>query len=385
MEDKKMYKYCQAILKACLYVLVINVANITFAYSDNSNVYEFFPELDLKSAKTESEINHNWERRIEGEFLGVDDIKIKYVSIRNEDEKGAVVISSGRTESYIKYKELISDLGKQGYSVYIHDHRGQGFSGRMTENLEMGHVWDFDDYIEDLKTFYTSNVTQKEHKKTFLLAHSMGGGIAALYLERYPNDFDAAVLSSPMLEPSTKIIYSDEIVCDLVGITSRIRNFFIWAFGWEPRYIVSLKDEGYHNIPFQNEKGEKEHELTHSQIRYKIFRDLYEANPTVKLGKPTSHWVAYACDAAKEARNNADKIVIPVLVLQAGLDTSVTAKGQNEFCKNLKAGGKNECDGGRPYVIEGAFHELFIETDKYRRPAITRIFDFFNRQYLEAE
>ncbi|MDM8563296.1 alpha/beta fold hydrolase [Candidatus Marithioploca araucensis] len=374
-----MYKYCLAILKAWLYVLIINVANITIAYSDNSNVYEFLTELELKS--TQTEINKNWERRIEGEFLGVDDIKIKYVSILNEDEKGAVVISSGRIESYIKYEEIISDLGKQGYSVYIHDHRGQGFSGRMTKNPEMGHVWDFDDYIEDLKTFYTRVVTQKEHQKTFLLAHSMGGGIAALYIERYPNDFDAAVLSSPMLEPSTKMFYSDKIACDLVGITSRIRNFFIWAFGWEPRYVVGIEEAGYRNIPFQNEEGEKEHELTHSQIRYKIFRDLYEANPTVKLGKPTIHWVAYACNAAKEARNNADKIVIPVLVLQAAQDTSVTAKGQNEFCKNLKAGGKNECDGGRPYVIEGAFHELFIETDKYRKPALTRIFDFFNRQY----
>jgi len=374
-----MCKYCRAILKLWLYVLVINLANITVAYSDESNTYKLFTELDLKSTETELEINQNWERRIEGEFLGVDEISIKYVSILNENEKGAIVISSGRTESYIKYKEFIYDLGKQGYSVYIHDHRGQGFSGRMTKNPEMGHVWDFDDYIEDLKTFYTRVVTQRQHKKTFLLAHSMGGAIAALYIERYPNDFEAAALSSPMLEPSTKIFYSDKLVCDLVGITSRIRNFFIWAFGWEPRY-VGVKDAPYRNIPFQNEKGEKEHELTQSQIRYKIFRDLYEAHPTVKLGKATNHWVAYACDAAKEARDNADKITIPVLVLQASQDTSVTAKGQNEFCKNLKAGGKNECDGGHPYVIEGAFHELFIETDKYRKPALTRIFDFFNRQ-----
>ncbi len=376
-----MSKFCHAILKAWLYVLAINIATITVAYSENSNVYDFFSELELESTQIESEINRNWERRIEGEFLGVDDIKIKYVSILNEDEKGAIVISSGRTESYIKYKELIYDLGKQGYSVYIHDHRGQGFSERMTENTEMGHVWDFDDYVEDLKTFYSNVVTKKEHKKIFLLAHSMGGGIAALYLEKYPNDFDAAALSSPMLEPSTKLLYSDEIVCDLLGFTSRTRDFFIWLFGWEPRYVASLKDSGYHNLPFQNEKGDHEHELTHSPIRYKIFRDLYEANPTVKLGKPTSHWAAYACDAAQEARNNALKVIIPVLVLQASEDTAVTPKGQNEFCQNLKAAGKNECDGGRPYLIEGAYHELFIETDQYRKPALTRIFDFFNKAF----
>src|SRR3954451_20076293 len=43
-------------------------------------------------------------------------------------DKGAIVISSGRTEGMVIYQELIYDLQKQGYRVYILDHRGQGFS-----------------------------------------------------------------------------------------------------------------------------------------------------------------------------------------------------------------------------------------------------------------
>ena len=108
----------------------------------------------------------------------------------------------------------------------------------------------------------------------------MGGGIAALYIEKYPNDFDAAALSSPMLEPSTAIFHSDEIVCGVVKVTSRIRDFFIWLFGIEPRYVGGGKD--YDNTPFKDNK------LTHSEIRYERFRNIYEVNEEVKIGGTTS-------------------------------------------------------------------------------------------------
>ena len=367
-----MSNHYEKILKSGLSLLLLflfSTASESSGYSDHTGLTT---EADLQDPQTVKKINANWESRQEGSFLGVDDLKIKYVAILKDDERGAVVISNGRTESYIKYKELAYDLGQQGYSVYIHDHRGQGFSGRMTENRQMGHVWDFDDYVSDLKTFYEEVVSKNEHSKKFLLAHSMGGGIAALYIEKYPSDFDAAALSSPMLEQSTAIFHSDEIVCGAMKVTSRIRDFFIWLFGIEPRYVVGGKD--YNNTPFKDNK------LTHSEIRYERFRNIYEVNEEVKMGGPTSHWVAYACDAAKDARENAAKVTIPVLVLQAGEDTAVTPEGQNEFCENLKLGGQNECDGGSPFVIEGAYHELFIEKDEYRIPALSKILDFFSAQ-----
>ena len=74
---------------------------------------------------------------------------------------------------------------------------------------------------------------------------------------------------------------------------------------------------------------------------------------------------------------------IPVLVLQAEKDTAVTSRGQEEFCKNLKAGGKNQCEGGIPVIIRGAYHELFIEKDEYRIPALTKILDFITEEYRD--
>ena len=83
-----------------------------------------------------------------GEFAGKENKKIRYRIFALSDrpaEQGAIVISSGRTEGMIKYQELIYDLSRQGYSVYIHDHRGQGYSERINpKKPELGLVESFD-------------------------------------------------------------------------------------------------------------------------------------------------------------------------------------------------------------------------------------------------
>ena len=372
MRNKKRASWTITLITIWLCFFSLNTVGSTDSSLPIENRYKLVTESEFDRV-FENEIADFWDKYgKEGSFTGVDDVEIKHMTFVLPQEKGAVVISSGRTESYIKYKELIYDLGKQGYSIYIHDHRGQGFSGRMAENPHKGHVWDFDHYVDDLKIFYDTVVTAIEHDKIFLLAHSMGGAVATLYIEEYEDDFDAAILSSPMHEPSTGLL-SNRLACAGVTLTSRIRDFFIWLFGWEPRYVVGKGN--YIAVPFDKNR------LTHSRVRYKTYRELYEKNSTVQLGGPTTHWVACACDGAREARENADKIIIPVLVLQGEKDTVVTARGQNEFCHNLEAAGKNRCEGKAPFVVKGAYHELFIEKDEYRIPVLTRILDFMSAQH----
>ncbi len=341
----------------------------TPAWGELNNKYNLTTETGLRDGTAASAIEAFWQKGETGKFIGRKKVPIRYIKFIHPNEVGAVVISSGRTESYIKYKEVIYDLYRLGYTIYAHDHRGQGLSGRMTENPQMGHVWNFDHYIDDFKKFYSETITPHAHRKKYLLAHSMGGAIASIYLERYANDFDAAALSSPMHEPATAIFYSDAVVCGMLGITSRLRDFLIWLFGIEPRYVLNG-----HN--YEVDKFE-ENELTQSRIRYERFVAEYTKNEQVRLGSATTHWASKACDAAEDARENAARVTIPILVFQAEKDTLVTADGQNEFCRNLKAGGKNQCIGGAPIIVPGAYHELLIEKDEYRIPTLTRIVDFF--------
>ena len=62
-----------------------------------------------------------------------------------------------------------------GFSVFIHDHRGQGQSGRMVRDKQMGYIDSFQYYIDDMKSFYDNFVSKTEHDEVFLLAHSLEG------------------------------------------------------------------------------------------------------------------------------------------------------------------------------------------------------------------
>ena len=131
-----------------------------------------------------SKIKKFW---LQGDFLyfsAFDDIRINYAQfIHNKNDK-CLVIVSGRSETYLKYMELSFDLYQQGYNIFLLDHRGQGLSERLLSNPHKGYVANFDDYESDLSYFIDHVVASACPMKPYLLAHSMGGLIAARYLQK---------------------------------------------------------------------------------------------------------------------------------------------------------------------------------------------------------
>ena len=83
------------------------------------------------SAFTNGPLLDFWQHREESQFVGVDDIPIHYVRFIHPKHHKAIVISPGRSESYVKYPEVAYDFYHLGYDVFIIDHRGQGRSGRI--------------------------------------------------------------------------------------------------------------------------------------------------------------------------------------------------------------------------------------------------------------
>lgn len=293
----------------------------------------------------------------------VDGLELRGVACLQPSRETAIIVSSGRTESFVKYKELVYDLYARGYSVFIADHRGQGLSGRLLAGeakRQMGHVRDFKDYVNDLKQFYTGIVRPTGHRSHVLLGHSMGGCIGALHLEAYPQDFDAAVLSSPMFE----------LVLNLPnGLTEE-------TFDWN---ALSGHEEEYapNSHGYDEDAAFPGNNLTHSEVRWNLMRREYERHPDAKLGGPSVLWVKLALGAARAARENAGAVEVPVLLLQAGADTIVKPAGQLEFCQGLNQRHPRFC---RLERIEGAFHELFMESDLYREQALASTLDFVRTQ-----
>lgn len=299
------------------------------------------------------------DHAVEGEFKGKDGVTIRYAALRQAKVDRAILIVNGRVESYLKYQELAWDLWRQGYSLYLIDHRGQGLSGRMLADPEKGYVDQFDDYVLDLKQLHDEVIAVDKPTKLFLLAHSMGGAISARYLERWPDDIQAAVLSSPMLGINLGGL-PKWLAKGLATTMDRVGGWF-----GEAPY-------GPGQGPYEDH-GFADNGLTHSETRYQAFRQTYQQHPQIRLGGATAHWIYQGITGSDAAVADANRIKTPLLLLQAGKDEVVDNAAQDAFCSRAR------CEGGKPLRIEGAWHELFIEADPQRQAALNATLAFFAR------
>lgn len=329
-----------------------------------ANPYRLFTEAELPAA-LQATIEPFWQSRVRmGQMAGKGGLMLAYAAAEPAAPRASVVIVNGRTETLLKYKEVVHDLWRQGYAVYALDHRGQGLSPRLLpQQPHKGHVASFDDYVDDLAAFVDGVVRPRSAGRPLLmLAHSMGGGIGTLYLERHPGVFKAAALSSPMHAPNAKVVATATAGC----------LWFKATGGLCPTCYAGLLDKGFEPTPFDARRNE----LTHSAVRHAVVQQAIADAPQTALGGPTRGWAAAACRASDELIANAGRIDARLLVLQAGEDTAVTPEGQAAFCAALPAQVRpNPC----PLRLEGARHELLVESDRHRLPAMTAILDFFAR------
>ncbi|GIV58509.1 MAG: lysophospholipase [Rhodothermaceae bacterium] len=113
------------------------------------------------------------------------------------EPRGHLVLVHGYAEHSGRYEALASDLTEAGYAVHTYDQRGFGRSeGRRA------YVRSFDLYLDDLDRFLTLVRRDVPEAPLFLMGHSMGGTVVALYaLERSPqrHRIRGVILSSPAL------------------------------------------------------------------------------------------------------------------------------------------------------------------------------------------
>ncbi|MBM7074316.1 alpha/beta fold hydrolase [Shewanella sp. 202IG2-18] len=287
------------------------------------------------------------------------DVTLAYCQILNPNSNKAVVISNGRIECYEKYRELIFDIYRQGYSVYAVDHRGQGKSTRLTTKRHLGHVEKFNDYVLDFTLFVDQVVKPRKHQNLFLLCHSMGGTIGVLYMHQHPKVFKAAALSAPML--SIKLPAPRKVIDAL----AKALDFKTW-----PIYVLGGTDFKF--------KAFKDNDLTNSTNRYSEFHRIYRTYPDVQLGSPSSHWLREALTAADDAKLLLPELNTPTLTLQANQDSIIDNQAYDDIFGNLLP--SSQC---RRQIINPAKHEILVETDDVRTQALDAIFAFFSEHALK--
>ena len=347
----KRYKIHLKLLFLVSIILLISCNRNFGKLVQEDNRYNLTTELDLKDSTHTKKIEEFYARGKEGFFSGKADVEIYYRIFERPGAEKAILLSSGRTEAAIKYKELIFDLYKNGYSIYIHDHRGQGQSGRMTEDPEMGFIDTFQYYIDDMKYFYDHYIEPKHYNKTYLLAHSMGGAIGMTYLEQYPDDFNAAAFSSPMLglKPGT---------CGTVKVFG----------GNKAKYALGQTE-------YKDDKSKfRRNRLTGSLLRYNRMIDAFEEVPEARLGGASYRWVNQSCQQFNYIFNHIEKIKTPFILFSAEKEKIVYPYAHQKFITAAKKLDK-EC---MAYELENAEHELLIEKDEPRVKTINKALDFYS-------
>ncbi|MDO6685482.1 MULTISPECIES: alpha/beta fold hydrolase [unclassified Agarivorans] len=307
-------------------------------------------------------IDPYWQKHAQpASFTGVNGLNIHYVKVTAETpNQQAIVVSPGRTEAYLKYDELAYDLAQQGYDVFIIDHRGQGLSDRESARHQPGDVAQFQYYVDDLAQLIEQQVLSQTYSHRFILAHSMGGAIAAHYLQQHPGIFNAAALSAPMFGINLGLV-PKLIATSLAATMSRLEH----SLQRGPYYAVGQSN--YKHCGFNN------NHLTHSEARFKQMQQVYLSYPQIQLGGPTNRWLHQSFTAMQQIIEHAKSINLPLLLLQAEQDSIVTAAAQRAFFKAMTSSN----DQGQFKIIAGSRHEILFERDTLRNPALNNILAFF--------
>jgi lysophospholipase len=268
--------------------------------------------------------------------------------------KGMIVVLNGSTESWLKYGELFYDLYHHGYSVISYDHRGQGLSPHLVRaNSQIGQIDNFDLYAADLNALVQRVIMPGNHEKLYLLAHSMGGGVALDYLERYSSPFQAVALSAPMLRINTAP-YPESLAHLVVKLSC--------IMGLGDHYSIGMHDHDSKE-PFEGNK------ITSSKERWQAIQHIWQTHPEAVLGGPSNDWVDQAMNSTPVIRKHLSKIDSRILILQAGRDQLVMNPDQVVACTQI------------PRALLVTFpdskHEILTERDPIRGRALVKILEFF--------
>ncbi len=258
--------------------------------------------------------------------------------------KGTIVLLPGRAEFIEKYAtEVVGELLGRGYSVHALDWRGQGLSDRPLADRGKGHIDNFSTYMADLQLFLDKVVAPTAPRPILALCHSMGAHIMMRVLaENGSGPISAGVLCSPMTALKREAMLRSVLMLmpEMPAIDER------YLFGTGP--LVVFAREFNANL------------VTHDERRYRFTDQWFAADPRLALGGPTLGWGRQATHSmsAAMAPGYLERIDLPLMLISAGEDPLIDSHSHSVVAARLRH--------GEHVTIEGAKHEVMMETDELR-------------------
>ncbi len=316
---------------------------------------QFFTEETLADALQKTVIPYLTQRRTAWNHTCADGTVLFCLRYDADAPRGSVVLLHGLGECTEKFLELCYYFLKDGLTVLIFDQRGHGRSTRKCERKTI-YVRRFSQYVSDLAEVLCD---QEEHLPAphYLFAHSMGGAVSALYLERHPAFFEKALLSSPMIAVKYRGIPRPLVRWMCAGaalLGAGKRRPFLLHPAREPQEEAFAYASGT------------------SEARFDAYQQIKIAEPLYRNAKPSYSWTreALACTGQILARGAPERIRAEVLLLAAEQEHLVERAEQEQFIARVPH--------GTLVTVKDAKHELYYAHDAVLHPYLDTVLDFFS-------
>ncbi|MFW9788761.1 MAG: alpha/beta hydrolase [Candidatus Thorarchaeota archaeon] len=261
----------------------------------------------------------------ETKYIGFDGTRMFMALWRPDDDKpkALVIALHGLGGHAGDMKSIGEYLADKGIAVFAPDQRGFGhFSGTK------GHVMSFEEYVEDIQNLVMQVKDIYLNSIMYLLGSSMGAINAIHYVLRYPRTVDGLLLQSPGVSTRVEIGAGMMTGAKLLSALNVKRYFAM-----NPDYTeLSRSPENVNRL---------------------------ESDP-LRFDRVTARFAMEMLKASKDAFASASRIVLPVLLQQAGDDKAVIPEKNREFFDNLSSKDKTW------YLYEGLYHRIHEEPEKDR-------------------
>jgi len=257
----------------------------------------------------------------EGFLKGVRDTRIYFQNWLPEDEpKALLLIVHGLAEHSGRYVNVVNHFVPLGYAVHGFDLPGHGKSDGTRVYVER-----FEDYTDTIKIYFDRI---RPGKPVFLVGHSMGGLIGAVYLLDHQRELTGAVLSGPAVKVPDKITPT-------IVVVGKILSALLPKFG-----LLGLEAEGICRDP--------------------AVVQAYISDPLVHKGKTTARLAAEMLKAMQHISAQVSKITLPIMIVQGSADRLVDPVGARMLYDTVSSAEKEI------RIYEGFYHEVFNEPERER-------------------
>ncbi|MGC9393769.1 MAG: lysophospholipase [Anaerolineae bacterium] len=258
----------------------------------------------------------------DGFFKGVRESKIYYQAWLPETEcKAVLLVVHGLAEHCGRYMNVVNHFVPLGYAVYGLDHIGHGKSEGTRVYVDR-----FEDYTDTLKLYFDAIRLEHPDTPVFLVGHSMGGLIGAVYLLEHQDELAGAVLSGPLVKMS-------DDTSPVVVFMGKVLSVLTPKAG-----LMALDAESVSRDP--------------------VVVEAYVNDPLVYTGKMTARLAAELIKAVQRVQTEAAKITLPLLIVQGSADKLVDPAGAQMLYDTVSSVDKTL------KVYEGFYHEVFNEPDR---------------------